>query len=94
MPTLPRIGTYRFFFFSGESGEPVHVRVIREQTEAKVWVSPTVRVAVNEGLAQHELRKIARLVEANKELIEHAWNNRKKTSRGQAGDSRRGLSGD
>ena len=35
MPTILRIGPYRFFFFSEESGEPVHVHVIREQTEAK-----------------------------------------------------------
>lgn len=80
MPTILRIGPYRFFFFSEESGEPVHVHVIREQTEAKFWVSPTVEVAVNEGFAQHELRKILRLVVANKELIEHEWNSRKKSS--------------
>lgn len=80
MPTILRIGPYRFFFFSEESGEPVHVHVIREQTQAKFWVCPTVQVAVNEGFAQHELRKILRLVKANKELIEHEWNNRKKTS--------------
>lgn len=80
MPTILRIGPYRFFFFSEENGEPVHVHVIREQTEAKVWVRPTVEVAVNEGFAQHELRKIVRLVEANRELIEHEWNRRKKTS--------------
>jgi hypothetical protein len=65
---------------SGECGEPVHVHVIRERTEAKFRVTPTVRVAENEGFAQHELRKIVRLVEANKELIENEWHNRKKTS--------------
>ncbi len=80
MPTILRIGPYRFFFFSEEGGEPVHVHVIREQTEAKFWVRPTVGVAVNQGFAQHELRKIVRLVEENRELIEHEWNRRKKTS--------------
>jgi hypothetical protein len=80
MPTILRIGPYRFFFFSEESGEPIHVHVIREQTEAKIWVNPTVRVAVNEGFAQHELRKILRLVVVNKELIENEWNSRKKSS--------------
>jgi len=81
MPTILRIGPYRFFFFSEETGEPVHVHVIREQIEAKFWVSPTVRLAVNEGFAQHELRKILRLVEENKEMIKNEWNNRKNTSR-------------
>ena len=80
MPTILRIGPYRFFFFSEESGEPVHVHVIREKTEAKFWVHPTARVAENEGFAQHELRKILRLVEANKELIENEWIKRKRTS--------------
>jgi len=53
--------------------------VIREQTEAKFWIRPTVSVASNDGFAQHELRKILRLVEENRELIEHEWNKRKKT---------------
>ena len=78
MPTILRIGPYRFFFFSEESGEPVHVHVIREQIEAKIWIKPVVGVACNDGFAQHELRKIMRLVDENKELIENEWNQRKK----------------
>ena len=79
MPTILKIGPYRFFFFSEESNEPVHVHVIREQTEAKFWISPTVSVADNKGFAQHELRKVMRLVEENKELIENEWNKRKES---------------
>ena len=78
MPTILKIGPYRFFF-SEESGEPIHVHVIREQTEAKFWLRPTASVASNDGFAQHELRKILRLVEENRELIAHEWNKRKKT---------------
>ncbi len=77
MPTILRIGSYRFFFFSEESGEPVHIHVIREQTEAKFWIKHEVSVASNDGFAQHELRRIMRLVEENKELIENEWNKRK-----------------
>ena len=79
MPTILIIGPYRFFFFSEESGEPVHIHVIRERTEAKFWITPEVSVASNDGFAQHELRRIMRLVEANKELIEDEWNKRKET---------------
>lgn len=78
MPTILRIGPYRFFFFSEESGEPVHVHVIRERTEAKFWINPEVSVADNDGFAQHELRKIMRLVREHKEMIEDEWNSRKK----------------
>jgi hypothetical protein len=87
MPTILRIGPYRFFFFSEERGEPIHVHVIREQIEAKFWIKPTVSVACNDGFAQHELRKIMRLVEENKELIEHEWNERKESCRSQNGDA-------
>ena len=79
MPTILRIGPYRFFFFSEESGEPVHVHVIREQFEAKFWLTPTVSVAGNDGFAKHELRKVTRLVEENRELIEYEWNKRKES---------------
>jgi len=51
MPTILRIGPYRFFFFSEESGEPIHVHVIREQTEAKFWIKNEVSVASNDGFA-------------------------------------------
>lgn len=77
MPTIFRIGPYRFFFFSEERGEPVHVHVIREQTEAKFWIRPEVCIASNDGFKPHELRKIMRLVEANREVIENEWNKRK-----------------
>jgi len=56
----------------------VHVHVIREHTEAKFWIKPEVSVACNDGFAQHELRKIIRLVDEHKEMIEHEWNSRKK----------------
>ena len=58
---------------------PIHVHVIREQIEAKFWIKPAASVAGNDGFAQHELRKVMRLVEENKELIEHEWNKRKES---------------
>ncbi len=74
MPTILRIGPYRFFFFSNEDGEPVHVHVIRERTEAKFWIEPEVSVADNEGFAKHELDKVMKMVVENKEIIKDAWN--------------------
>ncbi len=79
MPTILRIGPYRFFFFSEEREEPMHVHVIRERTEAKFWLAPEVSVASNEGFARHELRKIMGLVAQHRELIEYEWNKHKKS---------------
>jgi len=44
MPTVLRIGPYRFFFFSNEGNEPPHVHVERDDNTAKYWLDP-VRVA-------------------------------------------------
>lgn len=76
MPTILRIGPYRFFFYSSEDGEPIHIHVIRDQVEAKFWIRPA-RLAVNKGVPEHELRKIAELVEEHEETIENEWNRRK-----------------
>jgi hypothetical protein len=35
MPTVLRIGPYRFFFYAGEKDEPAHIHVEREDKVAK-----------------------------------------------------------
>ncbi len=39
MPTVLRIGAYRFFFYSNESGEPRHIHIQRERMLAKFWLA-------------------------------------------------------
>lgn len=43
MPTVLRHGPYRFYFYSNDADEPVHVHVERDGDVAKVWADP-VRV--------------------------------------------------
>ena len=40
MPTLLRWKGYRFFFWSGDRGEPPHVHVKKGAGEAKIWLDP------------------------------------------------------
>lgn len=40
MPTVLRIGPYRFFFYSNEGSEPPHVHVESGGRVAKVWLVP------------------------------------------------------
>jgi hypothetical protein len=40
MPTVMRIGPYRFHFYSRENNEPPHIHVTREEMEAKFWLRP------------------------------------------------------
>ncbi len=64
MPTVLRLGPYRFHFYSREANEPPHIHVARDDFEAKFWLSP-VALAKNDGFGRAELNRIARLVEEN-----------------------------
>ncbi|MFY0665518.1 MAG: DUF4160 domain-containing protein [Natronospirillum sp.] len=73
MPTIMRIGPYRFFFYSNESGEPAHIHIQREQMLAKFWLKP-VTLASSIRFPPKELRKLESLVVENKDTFLEAWN--------------------
>ncbi|HEU4849431.1 MAG TPA: DUF4160 domain-containing protein [Terrimesophilobacter sp.] len=72
MPTVARIGQFRFFFYSLENREPAHVHVERDHSTAKFWLTP-VRLASNKGFRPHEVNRIIRIVQRNVETFEEAW---------------------
>ena len=73
MPTILRIGSYRFFFYSNEMGEPPHVHIQSERKLAKFWLED-VALASSTRFAAHELRKLSQLVEDHKDNLLGAWN--------------------
>ena len=73
MPTILRIGSYRFFFYSNEMGEPPYIHIQSERKLAKFWLQP-VQLASSKRLPAHELSRLNRLVEENKEHLMEAWN--------------------
>ncbi len=73
MPTILRIGPYRFLFYASDFNEPIHIHVRRDDDMVKFWIRP-VRLATNIGFSAKELRQIEKLVEENQEEIERKWN--------------------
>ena len=73
MPTVLRIGRYRFYFYSNEGMEPPHIHVKAGSDQAKFWLESIV-LAANYGFRGHELNEIERLIEENQELLLEAWN--------------------
>ena len=71
MPTVLRIGPYRFFFYSNEGTEPPHIHVEAGDFEAKFWLQP-VALASNHGFGARAIREIERHVNANREKLEEA----------------------
>ena len=72
MPTILRVGPYRFFFYSADGDEPPHVHVERDDSVAKFWIDP-VRLDASGGFGRAELRDIERTVSENERTLLEAW---------------------
>lgn len=74
MPTVLRIGPYRFFFYSNESDEPMHIHVQRDRALAKFWLQPLVALASSTGFSAKELNGLSKTVKDNATTFMEAWN--------------------
>ncbi len=72
MPTIARIGPYRFFFYAGDRDEPPHVHVERDDSVAKFWLDP-VRLQRAAGFRAADLRQVERLVKEQQTRLLEAW---------------------
>jgi len=74
MPTIPDIpGPYRFFFYSFDCREPMHVHAERDRESCKFWLDP-LALASNRGFSARELNQIRGLIAEHSGAIRHAWN--------------------
>jgi len=64
MPTILRIGSFRFHFYSDEYNEPPHIHVANADGECKFWLDP-VKLASNRNLNPKDVRQIEKLVFEN-----------------------------
>ena len=62
MPTVLKLKGYRFFFFSNEGTEPLHIHVEKAENYAKFWLDP-LYVSVNHGFTSKELTEISNIIE-------------------------------
>ena len=73
MPTVLRIGPYRFFFYVGDRDEPPHVHIERDDKIAKVWLDP-IRLQRSGGFSRREIDRLQKLLRANHAKLLEAWN--------------------
>ena len=72
MPTVLRIGPYRFYFFSNEGDEPAHVHVDRDTATAKVWLN-SVELARSRGFRPKDISAILGIVTERRAMLVEAW---------------------
>ncbi len=73
MPTVLRIGSYRFHFYSDKSNEPPHIHVAYGSNECKFWLDP-IKLARNRGIKPKSLRIIEKLIYEHQDLLERKYN--------------------
>ncbi|MBP7584963.1 MAG: DUF4160 domain-containing protein [Spirochaetes bacterium] len=73
MPVILTRDGFRYFFYSNEGLEPVHIHVEKAGSVAKFWIKP-IKLARNEGFKPSELRKILEVLFECQTLIEEKWN--------------------
>ena len=73
MPSVLKIKGYRFFFYSNEGTEPMHIHVEKGDDVAKFWLDP-VELDNSYGFNAPELNKIRKIVLENKDKLITAWN--------------------
>jgi hypothetical protein len=72
MPTVLRVRQFRFFFFSNEGNEPIHIHVESDDKYAKFWLDP-VQLAKSVGYGAKELNEVRQLVLENLNLFKERW---------------------
>lgn len=73
MPSVKDIpGPYRFFFYSFDCNEPMHVHVQRDRMTCKFWLEPVV-LGRNQGFTSKELNIIRGMIRNNYNKIMEAW---------------------
>lgn len=79
MPTLFEIYGYRVFFWSNETGEPVHVHVCKGKPTAnatKIWFPPESNPVLannNSNIPEKELKRILKMIALNRDSIIAQW---------------------
>lgn len=73
MPTILRVGPYRFFFYASDRDEPMHIHVEQDNRTTKFWLDP-VRLHKSGGFNRSQINKIQKIIEENCEKLVEAWN--------------------
>ena len=72
MPTVLRVGRFRFFVYSNEGNEPPHIHVKAAEHEAKYWLD-SMQLADNYGFNGRELTQIEQIIPFYESELMEAW---------------------
>jgi hypothetical protein len=63
---------FRFFFYSSDRNEPIHVHVEKEECSAKIWIEP-VRLEKSSEFTRKDINRILEIINENLEYLVRKW---------------------
>jgi hypothetical protein len=77
MPTILFIAGWRFFFYSNEKDEPIHIHCKKAEKECKYWLDTEnfdIEEAYIFNMNNKDKRQVKKIIFEYFELIEGEWN--------------------
>ncbi len=72
MPTVFTINGFRFYFYSNENDEPIHIHISKGEGNAKYWIEPLLE-EYSYGFTNKQRREINKIISENIQTIKKAW---------------------
>jgi hypothetical protein len=72
MPTVLRELGFRFFFYSNENNEPIHIHIEKGDATAKIWLQP-IEIENNYGFSNREMNQILKIITENQLNFIQFW---------------------
>jgi hypothetical protein len=73
MPTILRLLGFRFFFYSNENNEPVHVHIEKGDAAGKYWLNPVEKDSMD-GFNKKEEKQVREIIEKQQDNFKNEWN--------------------
>jgi len=76
MPTVLLILGWRFYFFSNENNEPVHIHVSKAEMEGKFWLDEStfeISEAFTHNMSPRDKREIRKIIFEHFDYIIEQW---------------------
>jgi hypothetical protein len=77
MPTILFVMGWRFFFYSNEKNEPIHIHCQKAEKECKYWLDINnfaLEEAYSYNMNNKDKREVKKIIFEYFEFIEHEWN--------------------
>jgi hypothetical protein len=76
MPTILRLLGWRFFFYTHEGNEPIHIHARKAEMECKFWLdldAHTIRESFTSNMAPKDHREVRRIIIEHFDYIVAEW---------------------